>query len=269
MRRSRQFADPWPAPGVLWADPPWIMSGTSLTAWFEAPVAAVGALLSPAFEPLTGASGVPARLRFYQVDYEPRDGGADFRRRMAGSFREAVIAFKGRIAGHEGEYSAYMWTDCEPYLCWGRENFGWPLVRGDIKLTGHLWGGPVEAGTHCQLRVNGFTCALDLNGPPGEDMPGAPGSSWLTPRRILFPGGSEPERRDVLLVRPAVLETGRLTRRAGHLRLDAPAGSWIASLAPVGGVEIHALEEFRICVGADVSTVREAGDAQDGRRPSQ
>jgi len=242
------------------------MSGTSLTAWFETPAAAVVALLSPAFEPLTGAAGVLTRLRFYQVDYQPRDGGAEFRRRMAGRFREAVIAFKGQIAGHAGEYSAYMWTDCEPYLCWGRENFGWPLVSGDIDLTGDLWGGPAGAGTHCELRTHGFSYALDLDGSAAEDMPGSgPAASWLTPRRILFPGGSEPERRDVLLVRPAVLEAGRFTRRAGRVRLDAPAGTWIASLAPLGEVDIQALEGFRICVGDNVGTVREAGAAPDVR----
>ena len=269
MTNSRQFADPWPALGASWADPPWIMSGTSVTAWFETPVAAVAALLSPAFEPLTGAAGVPTRLRFYQIDYEPRDGGAEFRRRMAGRFREAVIAFKGRIAGHEGEYSAYMWTDCASYLYWGRENFGWPLVSGDIELTGHLWEGPGGAETHSQLRARDFIYTLDLDGPTAEDMPAVPGPSWLTPRRILFPGGSEAERRDLLLVRPAVLEAGRFTRRAGRVRLDASAGSWITSLAPFGEVDIHALEGFRICVGDDVSTVREAGEARDGRRPGQ
>jgi Acetoacetate decarboxylase (ADC) len=267
MTSPRRFADPWPAPAVLWADPPWIMSGTSATAWFETAAAAVSTLLSPAFEPLTGTAGVPTRLRFYQVDYEPRDGDAAFRRRMAGSFREAVIAFRGRIAGYAGEYSAYMWTDREPYLCWGRENFGWPLVSGEIDLTGQLWGGLDVAGTRCRLRADGFACTLDLEGPTAEDMPGGPGPSWLTPRRILFPGGSEPERRDLLVVRPAVLAPGRLTRRAGRLRLDAPAGSWIASLAPLGGVDIHALEGFRICVGDDVSTVRGAGAPAAGPAP--
>jgi len=152
-----------------------------------------------------------------------------------------------------------MWTDCEPYLCWGRENFGWPLGSGDIELTGQLWSDPDAAGTRCQLRASGFTCTLDLEGTLAEDMPGGPGPSWLTPRRILFPGGSEPERRDVLIVRPAVVQAGHLTRRTGRLSLDAPAGSWLASLAPLGRVDIHALEGFRICVGEDVSTVHEPG----------
>jgi Acetoacetate decarboxylase (ADC) len=257
MGSSRQFADPWPAPTVLWADPPWIMSGTSVTAWFETSAAAVAALLSPAFEPLAGAAGVPTRLRFYQIDYEPRDGDAEFKRRMAGSLREAVIAFKGQIAGCRGEYSAYMWTDCESYLCWGRENFGWPLVIGDIELAGRLWSDSDALGTQCQLGAHGFTYALDLHGSTSEEMPISPGPSWLTPRRILFPGGSEPERRDVLVVRPAVLQAGRFTRRTGSIRLDAPADSWISSLAPLGEVDIHVLEGFRICVGEDVSTVHE------------
>ena len=259
MASPREFADPWPAPATRWADPPWIMSGTSATAWFETSAAAVATLLSPAFEPATGTTGVPTRLRFYQVDYEPRDGDAEFRRRMAGRFREAVIAFQGRIAKYAGEYSAYMWTDSEPYLCWGRENFGWPLHSGDIELTGQLWSGLGQPGARCRLRASGFACTLDLEGTVAEDLPGGPGPSWLTPRRILFPGGSEPERRDVLVVRPAVVQAGRLTRRSGRLRLDAPGGSWLASLAPLGRVDIHALEGFRICVGEDVSTVHEHG----------
>ena len=259
MMSPREFADPWPAPAAPWADPPWIMSGTSATAWFETPAAAVATLLSPAFEPAAGTTGVATRLRFYQVDYEPRDGDTEFRRRMAGRFREAVIAFRGRIAGYAGEYSAYMWTDSEPYLCWGRENFGWPLHSGDIELAGQLWNGLDVPGARCRLRAGGITCTLDLDGTVAEDLPGGPGPSWLTPRRILFPGGSEPERRDVLVVRPLVVQAGRLTRRSGHLRLDAPGGSWLASLAPLGQVDIHALEGFRICVGEDVSTVHEPG----------
>ena len=260
MTAARQFADPWPGPEAPWGDPPWLMSGVSVTAWFETSPDAVASLVSPAFEPLRGQAGVPTRLRFYRIDFEPRDGDAAFRSHLAGQFLEAVIAFKGWIAGVDGEYSAYMWTDSDRYLAWGRENFGWPLVRGDIDLSGELWqDGEAGTGSMCRLSVPGLTATLTVTGDRADDVVSpAPGPNWLTPRRILFPGGGEPERRDLLVVRPEVLRPGRLTHRDGHIRLDAAPGSWPASLAPVGAVQVHALEDFRICVGDDVRTIRES-----------
>ncbi|MGH3274633.1 MAG: acetoacetate decarboxylase family protein [Streptosporangiaceae bacterium] len=259
MTASRQFADPWPAPEMPWGDPPWFMSGVSVTAWFETAPDAVAALVSPAFEPVPGAAGVPTRLRFYRIDFEPRDGDAAFRHQMAGQFLEAVIAFKGRIAQADGEYSAYMWTDSDRYLAWGRENFGWPLVRGDIELSGTLWqDGGTETGSTCRLSIPGLTATLEVTGDRADDVSPGPGPNWLTPRRILFPGDGGPERRDLLVIRPEVVRPGRFTHRDGHVRLDASPGTWPASLAPLGGVQIHALEGFRICVGHDVSTVRES-----------
>ena len=42
------FPHPWPAPQHLWADPPWILSGTSITAWFEVDADVVANLVSHA-----------------------------------------------------------------------------------------------------------------------------------------------------------------------------------------------------------------------------
>jgi len=100
-------------------------------------------------------------------------------------------------------------------------------------------------------------------------MPAVPGPSWLTPRRILFPGGSEAETH--------VTSSSSACRTGGWAfhppgRTCAP-GCFSRLLdylvAPLGEVDIHALEGFRICVGDDVSTVREAGEARDPRRPGQ
>lgn len=259
MTTERPFADPWPAPDVAWGDPPWLMSGVSATAWFTTAPDAVAALVSPTFEPLQAGGGVPTRLRFYQNDFEPRDGDPAFRSQMAGQFREAVIAFKGRIAGVDGEYSAYMWTDSDRYLMWGRENFGWPLLRADTSLVGGLWQAEATGeSSRCRIMAADFTATLEISSDGTEEPVTGPGPNWLTPRRLLFPGADEPERRDLLVVRPEVIRSGRFTRREGQLRIDAPAGSWPASLAPLGAVEVHALEDFEICVGHDVRTVGES-----------
>jgi hypothetical protein len=255
MTNAREFADPWPAPEAMWADPPWLMSGISVTAWFETSPAAVSALLSPDFEPQCGTGGVPTRVRFYRVDFEPRDGDEEYRRQMAGQFLEAVIAFKGRIAGVTGEFSAYMWTDSDTYLCWGRENFGWPLTRARFELTGGIWGDAGSAASSCRVTRRDFSWTLEVDASQADEVAAGPSPNWLTPRRILFPGGSEPERRDLLVVRPEVRRAGRFTHRTGTLTLDAVGDSWVATLAPLGPVEVHVLEDFQICVGHDVRIV--------------
>jgi len=253
--RAREFADPWPAPEAMWADPPWLMSGVSVTAWFETAPDAVSALLSADFEAQSGSSGVPTRVRFYRVDFEPRNGDDKYRQRMGGQFLEAVIAFKGRIAGLDGEFSAYMWTDSDAYLCWGRENFGWPLARAEFELTGEIWGDGPGSASSCKVTRQDFSWTIEVDAAPADEVVPGPGPNWLTPRRLLFPGGSEPERRDLLVVRPEMLRGGRLTRRTGKLTLDAPGGSWVSTLMPLGSVEVQVLEDFQICVGDDVRIV--------------
>ena len=63
-----RFPDPWPSRQPSWPPPPWIMSGTVLTAWFDLPREQVARLISPSLLPSAGTLG-PSRLRFYELDY--------------------------------------------------------------------------------------------------------------------------------------------------------------------------------------------------------
>lgn len=256
---SRQtFLDPWPAPDSLWSDPPWIMSGSSVTAWFETDAEAVRKLLSPSFLPLDGIDGVPTRLRFYDITFEPRDGSPEEKARGAGTFREAVIAFKGSIAQVDGEFSAWMWSNGDVYNAWGREVFGWPMVRAKIDIDGSLFDSGRSGQTTFSLVTDEFSLHLEVNDEPIEELSPGPSPNWLTPRRVLFPGGQEAERRDLLIVRPAVLQPGVFSRHAGNLSQEGGSETWISSLMPIGEVVVHSSRDFLISVGDSVETVRGA-----------
>jgi len=255
MSPKNEFSSPWPAPEALWADPPWILSGTAITAWFETDTSAVVEELSPAFVPMRGERGTPTRLRFYEINYEPRDGDAKARASSSGTFREAVIAFKGTITDVDGEFSAYMWTDDDRYMTWGREIFGWPLVRGDIRLSGALWGSSVEKSTVCQLVQSEYTLSIEVDSGEGTKGPEGPAVNWLTPRRILFPGGGGSERRDLNIVRPTVLEAGRSLSHGGRVNIESGPAGVMSKFTPLGSVAINSLTGFRICVGDHVETI--------------
>jgi len=250
------FLDPWPAPESLWADPPWVMSGSSVTAWFETDTDAVRKLLSPSFVPLVGIEGVPTRLRFYDVSFEPQDGSPEAKARGSGTFREAVIAFKGSIAEVNGEFSAWMWSDGDIYNAWGREVFGWPMVRAEINIGGQLFDSQDMGQTTFSLVTKEFSLHLEVDGESTEELSPGPSANWLTPRRVLFPGGQEAERRDLHIVRPTVLQPGLFSQHAGKLSQEGGEGSWISTLKPLGEVVVQSSRGFSICVGDVVDTVR-------------
>lgn len=252
---QRQFGDPWPAPTSIWGEPPWVMSGTSVTAWYETDVDYVRQLISPAFVPVIGPNGgIPTRSRYYTIDYVPRDVADADRERFSGRFIETVVAFKGFIADVPGEYSAYMWTDDERYRCWGRENFGWPLVPARFDFSGDFWRDGSGSGVSV-IEDDALTMTLKVDDSTPEPLERGPAANWLTPRRILFPGSAE--RRDLLVVRAESIEPGEFTRRQGHLEIQAKPNSWANGLVPIGPVDIHAMVGFKIIVGHDVDTVSE------------
>jgi hypothetical protein len=232
------------------------MSGSSVTAWFEADSDAVRKLLSPSFIPLEGIEGVPARVRFYDVSFEPRDGSPEDKARGAGTFREAVIAFKGSIAQVNGEFSAWMWSDGDVYNAWGREVFGWPMVRAEINIDGGLFDSEGSGQTTFSLVTKEFSLHLEVNDEPIEELTPGPSANWLTPRRILFPGGEEAERRDLHIVRPTVLQPGLLSRHAGKLAQEGGQDTWISTLKPLGEVVVQSSRGFSIAVGDVVDTVQ-------------
>jgi len=255
MTKFGEFDDPWPAPQVLWSDPPWIMSGNHITAWFEVDTFAVSELVSPSFSPMKTARGVPTRLRFYDVYYEPRDGDDRTRANGSGNFREAVIAFKGSMAGVDGEYSAFMWTDDDRYMAWGREVFGWPLLRGDIRLVGPLWDASESGRTVCQLVHPDFNLIIEADEPESLELVERPPPLWLTPRRIIFPSQDGHVRRDLNIVQPTVISAGNSQSHQGSVKLEGRKDSFVSKLQPLGSVRIESLEAFRICVGDQVKTI--------------
>ena len=40
----------------------------------------------------------------------------------------------------------FMWADDEAYTTWGREVFGWPILRGEFTFEGTIWDSPLAAG---------------------------------------------------------------------------------------------------------------------------
>lgn len=256
MTQSQKFPHPWPAPQQLWADPPWILSGTSVTAWFEVDSKVVANLVSPSFQSLCGKEGVFTRLRFYDINFEPRDGSKEYKIQMSGAFKEAVIAFKGSFAQAGGEYSAFMWTDDDTYIGWGREIFGWPLIRNEITLTGHTWNSSSSDDTWCQVKSNDFDLSLTMDDASGVEQPIGDGPNWLTPRRVIFPAGIEPDRHDLNIVRPTILEAGKFSVHKGNVSFKVQDKSVISGLNPLTTPVIHRHTNFKICVGDNVETVR-------------
>ena len=130
---------PWPSPHPAWQDPPWLLAGRVVTAWFLAPWGVAEAVMSPDLLP-ERAEQIRVRLRFYELTFialgnNPGQSLAP----KEGRFREAVVGFPARFKERNGELSLFMWTDSDTYLMWAREAFGWPLLKGAIALTGDIW----------------------------------------------------------------------------------------------------------------------------------
>lgn len=248
-----EFNNPWPAPSQVWNDPPWILSGRCLTAWFETDFNIVKSIISPSFTPRVGASGVITRVRFYDVDFRP-EKDPTFGKSITGSFREAVIAFRGKIGTNTGEYSAFMWTDDFTYASWGREIFGWPLQMNKIYLTGEFWG---DKSKPTAARINGddFSISLKLEPSKRKRIEIGKGQTWLTPRRTLFLGDKEISRNNLLLVRPKVIKLGTLEAASGSLSMRADGDSILSGLQPIGEVSFNLHKNFEILVGNDVKII--------------
>jgi hypothetical protein len=253
---ARGFRAPWPSPLSAWSDPPWILSGRVATAWFMIERARLAQFLSPDLMPRGDAGEVPARVRFYDVrfhdEHEPR--------RSVGRFREAVVAFASSAGSTDGEVSLFMWTDDDTYMLWGREIFGWPLERATVILSGKLWrdeplpasGSAGSSTARCAtgelgLRIDEVSPAAAASGPT---------PIWITPRRVLRRAGLDGDTREVLLVRPEIVDRGR--------RYEARGSAWITFLPghPLAGLDVatptfEVVDGICIRVGGDVDVIAE------------
>src|SRR5581483_5120183 len=87
---SQNWSDPWPPPQPAWCDPPWALTGRSITAWFSAPRDVVAGTLSP--DLLPDGDDFRVRFRFYDLTFRAEGPAAS--QPLAprtGDFREAAF----------------------------------------------------------------------------------------------------------------------------------------------------------------------------------
>lgn len=264
----RGFRDPWPAPEPEWRDPPWILEGRVVTAWSSIEWAVARQIISPDLLPPRVGEPLTIRLRFYDIRFAPAredSAGPD------GRFREAVVAIAGSIGEVEGEVSLFMWTDSSTYLAWGREVFGWPLRNAEFSFAGPLWqAGELPREPSAAADVTGTSRATSPDGTVAVEIHGTEPMAggvrpavWITPRRIVRAAGCAQEEREVLLVRPEILDSGRLYEAAGTANLAFRAGHPLSGL-PFPALSLDVVDGFRIVVGAhvDVITEKQTGGAR-------
>jgi hypothetical protein len=260
--RPRGFRNPWPSPQVAWSDPPWILEGRVATAWLAVERTQVAQLLSPDILPRGSEAKVRMRIRFYDVAFNARDAGT--KGVSSGRFREAVVAFVSSVGSIDGEVSLFMWTDDDSYMAWGREIFGWPLMRAQFDFEGPLWSAEALSGSRADApRISGVSKASLAAGSLGIRIAegslstgGVSAATWITPRRVLRRAGLDPETREVLLVRPEVLEPGQKYEARGEAWLAFQPDHPLAAIR-VERPSFEIIDGFRLKVGAEVSVVPE------------
>jgi hypothetical protein len=160
----------------------------------------------------------------------------------------------------DGEISAFLWTDSEDYLMWGREVFGWPVRLADIELDGDLWSEPPSVGRTGSGRVTdrwGTAALVDVElREPARSR--APGGVWLTPRRLLLHGkdGTRDERQ-LLAVRPEIHKPGSAYAAIGRVTFEFRQPHPLAGLG-AHDAQVEFVDDFELVVGGDVSPVSDS-----------
>lgn len=252
--------DPWPSPQEAWPDPPWVMQGRALTAWFSVPWSFATRAMSPDLLPERVAS-VRIRLRYYDLRFQSLSRPSKTTGAVhEGRFKEATVAFPARVGQIQGEVSLFMWSDSDVYLAWGREVFGWPLLPARIALGGAIWEPDMGIGAQGSARVQGAHGSASIGRAQVRESlePSSDGPCWITPRRIIQRGGLAPETREILLVRPNVRRSGARFLATGQVKFDFTASH------PLRGIEartpeIEVIDDFEIVVGENVDRASPPG----------
>jgi hypothetical protein len=233
-----------------WPDAPWRMRGSTVTAWFAPPPPLARSLLGPLCD---AGPGRVARVRFYDVEFtgaQHPPGTPGY-----GRFREAVVAFPARSGEVIGEVSAFMWTDSETYLTWGREIFGWPLRNAAFHLTGAAWRSGTGEGTGSATFDGGRITIEFSDRASAPDVPSVAGEgTWITPRMVIPSGPASPARIEINAVEPRVLMPGARRPVAANLQLAFATDHPLHKLAPaVTRAELRS--GFEIVVGEKIHTL--------------
>jgi hypothetical protein len=149
-----------------------------------------------------------------------------------------------------GEISAHMWSDSDTYMHWGRDVFGWPILRAPVELSGPIWADDINessTGAASLELEDGSRAAISVSG-VGDDLPPPTASAWITPRLIASP---VEERRELLVVRPTFLDTGHRFAVAGSVELAFREPHPLAALEPVN-VRIEMSTGIKLRVGDHV-----------------
>lgn len=245
---TNRFSDPWPTRQPSWPARPWIMSGTVVTAWFTLEHGAISTMLSPDLVP-TGEPTRPSRLRFYDIEYH---SGSDTSA-GDGRFKEAVVAFPASYGEETGEVSAFMWSDSDTYIHWGREVFGWPVLRGGIDLEGAPWENKGDSPGAARLSVQDGTAGIEITG-RCEEVPPARNAQWFTPRLIPLPGRPQ-DARELLVVRPKVLDPGIRYGATGRAWINFEARHPLGTITVPANAEIEIASGFVLRVGDDIAVL--------------
>ena len=227
-----------------------------MTAWFKVARDLAAKSMSPDLLP-AGKGHVRARIRFYDLAFERAGDQVESLAPVRGRFREGVVAFAAKAGPYEGETSLYIWTDSEPYLLWGREVFGWPLLSADIHLEGPLWTNEsVATGAEGRsvMHRGEITLALEEVEVLEAKEVGLQAATWITPRRILRRAGLDPEVREVLLVRPDVRVPGQTFRARGRAQMQFPSAHPLHQIDP-GDAEFEVVDGLEIIVGASTEVL--------------
>jgi hypothetical protein len=227
-----------------------------VTARFPVSPELVEAAVQPAIRPSPDAELV-GRVRFWDLRYEslqPRE--TPLAAAPAGSFREAIVALPARFGDEATETTAFMWTDSATYLTWGREEFGWPTLLGEVDLDGDLWTGPLAAGTTGAARCRTATASIaltDLTVERARPAVVAGSPSFVTVRRVARRGSPE-VTVEAVRVKMQMLNRGRRFELQGTLQLSFEPGHPLYGFAPTPAT-IEAVEGVTCVVGEDVETL--------------
>jgi hypothetical protein len=212
-------------------------------------------LISPDLLP-DPTTSVRSRLRFYELRFRPlRPSRHRELEARDGRFREGALGVPVLVRGTPGEVSAFLWTDSEEYLMWGREVFGWPVRLAHVKLSGDVWYDDVRLGATGAARLSdswGSASLLDLEILEEAVDSGTPSGLWLTPRRLVHHDGGFHESRELLAVRPDVRRTGTTYAGRGRVAFNFAEPHPLAAMDEHPAV-VELADDFELHVGGDVS----------------